>query len=841
MRIKKSKLISIIRESVLEMEEKSFEERLDEALDQIYSFDRLNETTRQTTLQEVIASSASVKFASREEKRLFENIARCLIINHISGRKHSSLVEAHLKKEYSALRTNKILTEVDEDVLLEGWLDSLAKTVRSIMVNDLTKPLEKNQVRKITPKRIWNMVTGKAGGLSGPVYDELMDAFTDVTIKRRDKLIDQLGEVEPQVINKLEAIKDEKGNVFPNVESNDQFEEGLSAVLDYYVKVVNLAGHKANIEGYQDNPETDVTKMIPQESANEVIEDLRVVLKKFSGDLFDLYLKVKENKHASDRESFLFEDKEEIRKGTSTKEMEELQSNLLPGVLAAFGLAGIAAGTAAQIPWIQKWIQDFLSSYTSTGSVTKAATEATLKTTEFLNVSDGQGITQVLESLPFSKPGELGFDQPVSNMYDVLTKKDSMMGMTGLEFFSPDHAGGMAAMDPGKMQSQLQSFIEAYKAGDIPAGATMGEYFGDGSPYGWKTGTGLNKGKFVKEITKRVAKTVAPQVKKIGLKAIAAAGAAATGVGVAALAAGGLIKLLRMAGAKDSRASYISTMIGMLKPVGPNPQSKIDLPPPPPVKAAQEEEENEVSRGSKPDAAPGPEAQKSNEPGASRGEEGDTKRSKKDSDRPRLGLAVLDDDGVDIYRASGNLGRSKYNATKDLFKQAQDQGITGRNTSPSSREIAQVSGAKPRTTKDAKNLTYNQMIGRQGIRGKNLKTDVEIDPYFSIDGSAWSDIYKKRKGKNYPGLGAEHKDRVKKMLQLFLKKFTNADAKLTRGQANKIVSDYFGRGRGGAKFDKETRDKVVNVLVDYGLVNESQGDSEEIILERWHRIAGIKN
>jgi hypothetical protein len=147
--------------------------------------------------------------------------------------------------------------------------------------------------------------------------------------------------------------------------------------------------------------------------------------------------------------------------------------------------------------------------------------------------------------------------------------------------------------------------------------------------------------------------------------------------------------------------------------------------------------------------------------------------------------------------------------------------------------------------------------GRAGL-AKNLKPGVEVEPYFTLDKSAHSDLYlKKRKTMNVKGmgkiekpmLGTSQKARSEKVLKLIMKKFVAGKKKLTQVQANKIVSNYWGDKRKKHAVDKTQRDKIVQVLVAYGLVSESvdQGDNlltesvtrAEQTFDRWSALAGI--
>ena len=146
-------------------------------------------------------------------------------------------------------------------------------------------------------------------------------------------------------------------------------------------------------------------------------------------------------------------------------------------------------------------------------------------------------------------------------------------------------------------------------------------------------------------------------------------------------------------------------------------------------------------------------------------------------------------------------------------------------------------------------------MGSPDLRRKK----VEIEPYFTVDKSALSDIYlkkdrktKKTKGGSfeYPKLGASHKARTEDVIEKVFQRFISGKKKLTRGAAGKIVHDLIGRGRKGASFDKAARDKVVDVLIAYGMVRESVASDENLltegtlentnpVIDRWSTLAGL--
>jgi hypothetical protein len=88
------------------------------------------------------------------------------------------------------------------------------------------------------------------------------------------------------------------------------------------------------------------------------------------------------------------------------------------------------------------------------------------------------------------------------------------------------------------------------------------------------------------------------------------------------------------------------------------------------------------------------------------------------------------------------------------------------------------------------------------------------------------------------------------VIEKVFQKFVSGKKKLTRSAAGKIVHDLIGRGRKGASFDKTTRDKVLDVLTAYGMVQESVINDENLltegtlentnlVIDRWSTLAGL--
>ena len=97
-----------------------------------------------------------------------------------------------------------------------------------------------------------------------------------------------------------------------------------------------------------------------------------------------------------------------------------------------------------------------------------------------------------------------------------------------------------------------------------------------------------------------------------------------------------------------------------------------------------------------------------------------------------------------LYRTRGNIGDKKYDAAKKMFQDAEDNKLTGNNTNPSTDQI-NTAFDQGRTGKAASKLSYSQMVkSRAGLRG-DLKKGVELEPHFTLDKGAHSDLYLRRR------------------------------------------------------------------------------------------------
>ena len=870
-------------------------------INEIENFDS-RYTTRKRDILEAVVRETGPHFKTTNERKVFETIAKYLVINHITHQKRSSLIESYIRKEKNLDNSLSRLYESGTSSVLaeKSWLSraisGVAKKARDLVYSiPGIKKLEKNRLRKMSAKKLWRIITGKEG--AGQEYDDLIDKFTDVTIKRRQKIIDKFGEVEPAVINAMEAIKDEDGNDFPNVKTFDQFVEGIGILLSYYVKVVNAAGFEAKIPNIDDKPETDPTMFLPTDEANEVIGDLRVVLQKVSDDLYDLYTRIKEHRQpAKLSDLLLVEEEEDIRKaGSTTKEMKELRSNTLPGVIAAFGLGGMSAGVAAQIPWVQKLIQDFVTQLSGGKTVRQAWSTLIPKAIETLApvgaIQKGQGLTQFLETLPGSPKLSTG-NVPIEKFFDTLT----------MHFGSPDKGIealsttpiGQGFKNPAAAQKLLNDLWQGVQDGSVTG--TIGQHIG--GDVGVTGPLALDPGVILKKVPQiivtKLTGHVAKQVPKVTLQAIAGAGLAATGVGALGLGVAGLIKLLRRAGAEDSRASYIQAMLDLLKDV-PEKEEIIDIPGDDddsdddlktPIKFTSDEDYDGGGKtpggktpikftsgaGGGDSEGPGAGGDDDFEDSGPRGGRGiddfeDSGPRGGDGEEPFRDLVIGEpDDGGDIDGGgSGSKGakdKKKKPSLKTpyphLFKLGTKSvtAIRPKKRPQKRKELNKI--RRDFDTEEEDGIGFDDIkVGNYekkkiGTPPSRLSYDKivkaadkkKVEPYFVIDDkvikdlTSLPDVRRKVKGRQAT---RSAEDIVQKVMQ----KFVDTDKKVSNKDTRSIIAKELSKSKKWKNSNKKSQMATVKAIIDAlrlrGIVKEGFSSTEEsdLLVERWQRMAGI--
>ena len=162
------------------------------------------------------------------------------------------------------------------------------------------------------------------------------------------------------VIEDLDGELKEKYSEFPNMESNEEFTQGLEIIAAHYETIAN-AIEQGDLE---------------QETGNYIIWDLRKYLEKLIDyDLSSIYRVFTEGE----------EEEDVLKGGRYSKTHGVFKSNKLPLSLALMGLSTYGLALIAQSDW--------LASILGSGEEVDIAEEAEAV---FGNIEPGEGMTQIM-------------------------------------------------------------------------------------------------------------------------------------------------------------------------------------------------------------------------------------------------------------------------------------------------------------------------------------------------------------------------------------------------------------------------------------------------------------
>lgn len=212
-----------------------------------------------------------------------------------------------------------------------------------------------------------------------------------------------------------------------------------------------------------------------------------------------------------------------------------LKSNFAP---KALGLTGVAAGMMSML-LMSSWFQGLLSQLASGGS---GAAGATNTITATLSPKPGEGFTQMLGRLSQGNPNAFGPNTKPEVLFKAMKKLGIKDPRNPAELFA-------LGVDPGAYASAIAS------------GATdLGTMFPASNKNLW-----LDLGKSVTtQITNQIKKKAGSGALAGAAASLAAASPAASAIlgplGIALVASGAAVKLLRMKGMKSSRAQLINDL-----------------------------------------------------------------------------------------------------------------------------------------------------------------------------------------------------------------------------------------------------------------------------------------
>jgi len=452
-----------------------------------------------------------------------------------------------------------------------------------------------NQILKETVEKLDELEA--KGSLDEGFWDTIKYGLSKLGRYKAGGKIMGKGKVDQEYARKIQQIIDKEGNdmikqldakireanpEFPNSKDPQQFLTTVMEIAAVYDSVVAATQKQPEDAGY-----------MPIDAANGIINDLREYAKKFLDvDLAAVYsgfneaeditgenvmseeYQLSEGQMCEIDEAFgLTEadplDAADVRAGLQAKRgggedfasdrMDTLKSNKLPLILAGVGASLGALGWIAQTDWFRTWLESLLGStkvITNTSSIIKDVSGG---------VPDKQGFIHWASDI-FGKDIKSG-----AEMQQFINK----FGAENVSHMFDGNGGGDSM---GQMQ-KLQQLISSDPS------ASMGDIFNKtdqtfGSMSGGQNLFGISKAAsfFATTVTKQITKTVVKGAGTVAAAKIAGLGAILSGVGIALLATGAVVKLVRMKGQKSSRAATLNTLyqsmrnleggVGIVEPTG---------------------------------------------------------------------------------------------------------------------------------------------------------------------------------------------------------------------------------------------------------------------------------
>ena len=388
------------------------------------------------------------------------------------------------------------------------------------------------------------------------------------------QIIDKKGN---EMINLLHAKIQQENPKFPNNEDPQKFLQTVLEISAVYDSIVAATKKNPNEEGY-----------MPIDVANGVINDLREYVRKYLDvDIEMMYSAFNESKEPVDLmneeyslteeqlssidEKFGLNEEEylkasDIRQGLQgsrgdgedfqSKRMDTLKSNKLPLTLAGVGSA------LGAFSWLvnTEWFKSLFDTIIKKPTIENIKQVVEQKSEIFADIKPGEGMTQIMNRLnglnlsPNSSPEDFLNGVKQLGGGDLQTGINALTSEGGI-FKNPDAAKEVLnaiAKNPSNYGSNLGEMFQGQWAG---TGRQVGDMLVT------QTGGGL-KGLIVNTIIKTVPKLVMKTAVKTGAGyAIAKGFGAILGpIGIAFLAGGALVKLMRMKGQKSSRAATLDSL-----------------------------------------------------------------------------------------------------------------------------------------------------------------------------------------------------------------------------------------------------------------------------------------
>lgn len=320
-------------------------------------------------------------------------------------------------------------------------------------------------------------------------------------------------------IKSLDAIIKADNPGFPNVKEPEKFQSGVDEIAAVYDSIVAASNKKPEEDGY-----------LAPDIANELIKGLRMYVEKMVDyDLASVYRMFKEEQEGPLAGT-----------ATDTKSVQKYQSNKAPIILilSGLGLKGL------------EWLINYFAEGTDFVEVFKSASASP---------NPGEGVTQFISRLTGTN---LSPESTGKELHDAIAKIGGNNYNTGLK-----NLGGLFANNGAGMSAEQQAQTLG-KLLDSNPNSTLGGIFNQASgTYG--SGAGGQSLFSIKGVASMIVKKAATQaVKTVGTTAFLKPLAPwLGGLGIAAVAAGVTVKLLRMKGLKSSRMQVLNDLLKSMKDV----------------------------------------------------------------------------------------------------------------------------------------------------------------------------------------------------------------------------------------------------------------------------------
>lgn len=500
--------------------------------------------------------------------------------------------------------SKKVLTETE-----------LKKLLREVVAMD-----ELHKAGLLTNEGAWDWVKHKLSKLGslekGGKFDPL--GRRKHTKEAEAELQAILDKASNKTIRALHSGIQEKYPEFPNQKDQQQYAQALTDVYVFYDSLVQAAKKKPGEKGH-----------FPCAAANELIADLKKVVKKWTDyDLADVYKHLTEEQKrllaeaggddevleelfdtSSIDERFMggskkwakiaaaeeVDDQGRIVKpggaapgappaaaggqektsrlgGGELATIEGLKSNLLPAALGLTGAAALIAGYIASQPAFINWLAGKLGAVEGLNPKT-LTTEIAPAIDKTIGPLNGEGFTQMFGRMKGVQAagGTFTSDTPVSALFEEFGKYGiNPKNPTALFELGVDKASYME-----RLASGATSIGEMFPAGDKGLWLDLGK----------KTSVTVAKA-IAKKVVTGTGTAAAASAAAVGTAAMA--GPLLAGLGIALIASGAAVKLIRMKGLESSRAKSLKTLFDALKPV--DCEDTPPPPPPPPGQCTDEEE-----------------------------------------------------------------------------------------------------------------------------------------------------------------------------------------------------------------------------------------------------------